>query len=47
LKHNLKYVGDVLLVRPSDRVNNILNIFNNFHKRLQFTIEIEEKHCIN
>jgi len=46
LKHKLRYVGDVSLVRPSNQVNNILNIFNNFRKR-QFTIEIEEKHCIN
>jgi len=35
-----RYVDDILMAIPSDSINNILNIFNNLHPRLQFTLEI-------
>jgi len=37
----VRYVDDILLVAPSDSVNDILNTFNSFHPRLQFTLEID------
>jgi len=35
-----RYVNDIAMVIPSDSINNILNIFNNFHPRLKFTLEV-------
>ena len=35
-----RYVDDIALAIPSDKVNFILESFNAFHPRLQFTIEI-------
>ena len=35
-----RYVDDILLALPSDIVNDILNIFNSLHTRLQFTLEV-------
>jgi len=34
------YVNDIVLAAPSDFVNNIVNIFNSFHPRLQFALEV-------
>jgi len=39
------YVDDILLAAPKDRLNILLLI--KYHSRLQFTVELEEKHCIN
>jgi len=36
----VRYVDDILLAAPSDFVNKIVNTFNSFHPRLQFTLEI-------
>jgi len=38
-----RYVDDILLLTPDSKVNIILNTFNNIHKRLQFTVELEKK----
>jgi len=35
-----RYVDDILLAAPSDSVNDIVNTFNSFHPRLQFTLEV-------
>jgi len=35
-----KYVDDIAMAISSDSVEEILNIFNGFHPRLQFTAEI-------
>jgi len=35
-----RYVDDIVLAAPSDSMNDIKNIFNLLHARLQFTIEI-------
>jgi len=40
-------VDDILLLTHESKVNTILNTFNNIHKRLQFTVELEENRSIN
>jgi len=40
-------MNDVLLVTPSNQLENILNVFNEYHERLQFIVEIEKERCIN
>jgi len=42
-----RYVDDVLLAAPVDRLNELLEIFNSFHNRLQFTLEIGINNKIN
>jgi len=42
-----RYVDDILLLTPESKVNTILNTFNNIHKRLQFTVELEKNRSIN
>jgi len=37
----VRYVDNILLAGPSDSVDIILNIFNSFHLRLQFTLELD------
>jgi len=36
-----RYVDDILLSAPSEHISEILDTFNSFHKRLQFTVEYE------
>lgn len=38
-----RYVDDCILAVPSNKENDILNTFNSFHPRLQFTIENENE----
>jgi len=42
-----RYVDDILLLTPSDKVDIILNTFNNIHNRLKFTIEYENNRSIS
>jgi len=42
-----RYVDDVLLLTPSDKVDIILNTFNNIHNRLKFTVEYEKNRSIS
>jgi len=35
-----RYVDDIAMAIPSDSINKVLNIFNNLHPRLQFTLEM-------
>jgi len=35
------------MAAPSDKIASIQKIFNNIHRRLQFTIEVEVNHTIN
>jgi len=42
-----RYVDDIVLAAPSNQVKKIVDIFNSFHQRLQFTIEYETNRCIN
>ena len=36
-----RYVDDIILAAPTENIPDILNVFNGYHKRLQFTSEIE------
>jgi len=44
LDHSLpsyfRYVDDIAMAILSDSINKVLNIFNSFHPRLQFTLEV-------
>jgi len=42
-----RYVDDIIMAAPIDKISLILDIFNNYHDRLKFTIEYEDNHCIN
>jgi len=42
-----RYVDDILLAAPGEWLDKILNIFNSFHERLQFTLEISDNNSIN
>jgi len=41
------YVDDIILAASADKAMHILNIFNSFNDRLQFTIEFEDGRCIS
>jgi len=43
----VRYVDDIAIAAPSCLIPNILNMFNSFHKRLQFTIEVPEMNSLN
>ena len=36
-----RYVDDTFLLIPKDKIHYILTMFNSYHKRLQFTYELE------
>jgi len=36
-----RYVDDIVLAAPNDQIGKIVDTFNSFHHRLQFTIEFE------
>lgn len=42
-----RYVDDILLVTKSDKIDHIVNTFNSFHDRLQFTHELENDRQIS
>lgn len=42
-----RYVDDIILAAPATEIINILNKFNNYHERLQFTVKHEEGRCIS
>lgn len=37
-----KYVDDLFLCIPLERIQDVLRAFNNYHHKLQFTVEVEE-----
>ncbi|XP_039312984.1 uncharacterized protein LOC120359472 [Solenopsis invicta] len=43
----VRYVDDIALAAPTEVVDNILNEFNGYHNRLQFTIERETNRSLN
>ena len=43
----LRYVDDVITCIPASKLNVMLNIFNTYHPRLQFTYEVENNKTIN
>lgn len=42
-----RYVDDILVFLPPDKIADILFLFNNYHDRLKFTLEREENFKIN
>jgi len=42
-----RYVDDIVLTSPVEKIDLILNTFNTYHKRLKFTIELEDNRSIN
>lgn len=46
-RYYFRYVNDVLIIIPEDKVNKVLHSFNSYHDRLKFMIEIEDNHRIN
>ncbi|XP_046424414.1 uncharacterized protein LOC124181677 [Neodiprion fabricii] len=42
-----RYVDDIITAVPSDKVAEMLSVFNSFHPRLQFTSELESNHQIS
>jgi len=42
----LRYVDDILMAAPSDKINHIHNTFNGYHERLKFTTEYEKDHSL-
>jgi len=43
----IRYVDDILLAAPNNLLNIILKIFNSFHERLKFTMEVSGGNRIN
>ena len=37
-----RYVYDVMLCVPEDKVEHVLKVFNSYHPKLQFTIELKK-----
>nr|CAI5820344.1 unnamed protein product [Callosobruchus analis] len=42
-----RYVDDIVTAIPKDKADDILNIFNSFHTKLQFTVEVEQNNAIS
>jgi len=42
-----RYVDDILLAASKDQLDAILDTFNSFHQRMQFTLEISDNNRIN
>jgi len=42
-----RYIDDILLAAPREWLDRILDIFNSFHERIQFTLEISDSNRIN
>jgi len=40
-------LDDIILAAPSDQTSMILDIFNSFHNRLQFTMKFENDRKLN
>jgi len=42
-----RYVDDIIMAGPSDKIDLILTMFNEYHERLKFTIEYEDGRCLS
>ncbi|XP_011858314.1 PREDICTED: uncharacterized protein LOC105555883 [Vollenhovia emeryi] len=42
-----RYVDDIFMILPANRLTDVLNTFNNYHPRLKFTVEIENNNTLN
>jgi len=43
----VRYVDDIALAAPTDKIDIILDKFNDYHDRLKFTLEYESNGCLN
>jgi len=43
----IRYMDDIVLTIPTDKIDTIFNMFNSYHSRLQFTVEYEFNHCLS
>ena len=43
----VRYEDDIALAAPAEAIDNIVNEFNGYHNRLQFTVEFEKKRSLN
>ena len=42
-----RYVDDIVLAAPKDKINNILDSFNAYHERIKFTVDHGDEFGIN
>ena len=42
-----RYVNDIIIALPSDKINETLNTINSYYQKLQFTIETEINNTIS
>lgn len=42
-----RYVDDVFVIIPREKLNDILNVFNKYYPRLQFTYELENENSLS
>jgi len=42
-----RYVDDIILTSPIEKIDLISNTFNTYHERLKFTIELEDNRSLN
>jgi len=40
-------MDDIVLAAPSDKIDFILESFNNYHERLKFTVEFEKDRSLS
>jgi len=40
-------VDDIILAAPNDKIDLILESFNNYHERLKFTVELEKDRSLS
>lgn len=43
----VRYVDDILMAIPADCLDLVLEVFNSYHPRLQFTAEVQTQNRIN
>jgi len=42
-----RYVDDIVMACPLDKIDSIVSTFNEYHERLNFTIEFEDSRCLS
>jgi len=47
IRSYFRYVDDIFLITPKNKIDSILRIFNGYHPRLRFTQELEENNSIS
>jgi len=42
-----RYVDDIFMIIPAEKLNSVLTTFNSYHSRLKFTYELEDDNMLN